>query len=119
MKKKFVVGCLLTITALLSLSSVAHGSTGPTIVKITAKKFEFTPSAITVKKGIPVILQLSSEDRTHGFSSPGLNLRADIAPGKPSEVKFTPEKAGEFNFFCDVFCGSGHDSMEGKITVVE
>jgi cytochrome c oxidase subunit II len=118
MNRKVVAGFLLTFTSLLSLWSGASGS-APTVVKITAKKFEFTPSAITVKKGVPVILELTSEDRTHGFSSPGLNLRADIAPGKPSEVRFTPEKTGEFNFFCDVFCGSGHDTMEGKITVVE
>jgi cytochrome c oxidase subunit 2 len=26
---------------------------------------------------------------------------------------------GEFPFHCDVFCGSGHDQMEGTIKVTE
>ena len=25
----------------------------------------------------------------------------------------TPTKIGEFTFLCDVFCGSGHENMEG------
>lgn len=119
MKKKIETCFILTTCFVFSIWSSAIGSTAPTVVKISAKKFEFTPSTITVKKGTPVILQLTSEDRTHGFSAPALNLRADITPGKTSELTFTPAKAGDINFFCDVFCGSGHEGMEGKITVTE
>lgn len=119
MKKIFEIFGVLTICFGSSFWSTAIGSNEPNTVKITAKKFEFSPKQVTVKKGVPCILQLTSEDRNHGFSAPALNLRADIAPGKPTEIKFTPEKTGDFNFFCDVFCGSGHDVMEGKITVVE
>lgn len=119
MKKRIQICLLLTFCLAFSIWSSAIGSNAPAIVKISAKKFEFTPNAVTVRKGVPVVIQLTSEDRTHGFSAPGLNLRADIAPGKPTELTFTPSKTGDFNFFCDVFCGSGHDTMEGKITVVE
>jgi cytochrome c oxidase subunit 2 len=119
MRRKVATWLILTACFSFSVWSSAIGSNAPKVVKITAKKFDFTPSAITVKKGVPVILQFTSEDRAHGFSAPGLNLRTDITPGKAAEVSFTPSKTGEFNFFCDVFCGAGHDSMEGKITVVE
>jgi cytochrome c oxidase subunit 2 len=68
---------------------------------------------------VPVVLQLSTEDRSHGFYAPSLNLRADILPGKVTELKVTPQKTGDFDFFCDVFCGSGHESMLGKIKVVD
>lgn len=119
MKKFFETFVVLTLCFGYSIWSTAIGSNEPSLVKISAKKFEFSPKQVTVKKGVPCIIQLTSEDRTHGFSSPALNLRADIAPGKPTEIKFTPQKTGDYNFFCDVFCGSGHEDMEGKITVIE
>jgi cytochrome c oxidase subunit II len=30
-----------------------------------------------------------------------------------------PDKTGTFIFVCDVFCGSGHERMQGTITVVD
>jgi cytochrome c oxidase subunit 2 len=88
-------------------------------IKVSARRYEFMPSEITLKKGVPVVLQLSTEDRSHGFYAPSLNLRADILPGKVTELKVTPAKTGDFDFFCDIFCGSGHESMLGKIKVIE
>jgi Icc-related predicted phosphoesterase len=52
------------------------------VVKITAKKFEYSPKEITLKKGVPATLELVSLDRLHGFSCPGLDIRSDIVPGK-------------------------------------
>ncbi|MBU6455468.1 MAG: cupredoxin domain-containing protein [Cyanobacteria bacterium REEB67] len=89
------------------------------VIKITARRYEFTPSEITLKKGVLVVLQLSTADRSHGFYAPDLNLKADIRPGKTTELKLSPAKTGNFDFFCDVFCGSGHESMLGKIKVVD
>jgi cytochrome c oxidase subunit 2 len=89
------------------------------IIKVSAKRFEYSPQEFSLKKGVPVVLQLSTEDRKHGFSIPSMNLRADIEPGKVTELKVTPQKTGKFDFFCDVFCGSGHEGMNGKITVIE
>ena len=53
------------------------------MIEITAKKFEFTPSEITLKKGEPVILRLTSADRVHGFMSNPLEIDTDIPPTKP------------------------------------
>ena len=97
----------------------AFSDEGVKIIKISAKRFEYNPQQITLKKGVPVVFQLTTEDRLHGFNVPSMNLRADIVPGKVIELKVTPQKAGEFDFFCDVFCGSGHEGMNGKITVIE
>jgi cytochrome c oxidase subunit 2 len=54
---------------------------------------------------------------THGFSSPQLKLHAKVEPGKTTELKFTPKKAGSYEVFCDVFCGPGHGDMSGTIKV--
>ncbi len=89
------------------------------IIRVSASSFEFMPSEITVKKGVPVILQLVSRDRHHGFKLAAFQVRADIAPGAVQTVRFTPDKTGKFTFICDVFCGDGHEDMSGTITVTE
>ena len=87
------------------------------VIRIVAKKFEFMPNAITLRKGVPVIIELSSMDVIMGFNCTDLKVRADILPGKTARVRLTPERPGEFAFFCDIFCGSGHEDMNGTITV--
>jgi len=89
------------------------------VIQITAKRFEYSPKEITLKKGVPVVLEFTSLDRLHGFDCPGLKLRLDIRPGKVNTLRFTPDKAGTFPFHCDNFCGSGHEGMRGTIIVTE
>ena len=59
-----------------SLSRAAATSRGgrrePRVVRIVAKRFSFTPSEVRLKKGEPVVLELVSEDRVHGFKLPGV-----------------------------------------------
>jgi cytochrome c oxidase subunit 2 len=87
------------------------------VIKISAKKFEFTPSEITLKKGEPVVLELTTEDVTMGFYAKELNASAEIVPGKVTPLRLVPDKTGSFDFICDVFCGDGHEDMGGKIHV--
>lgn len=89
------------------------------VIRITAKKFDFTPSDISVKKGVPVALELTSSDRVHGFNLPDFKLTAKIEPGKVTRVEFTPDKTGEFTFSCNIFCGSGHEDMAGRLIVTD
>jgi cytochrome c oxidase subunit 2 len=89
------------------------------VIRITAKKFDFTPNEISVKKGVPVALELTSSDRVHGFSLTDFQLTAKIEPGKVTRVAFTPDKTGEFTFSCNIFCGSGHEDMAGRLIVTD
>ena len=89
------------------------------VIQITAKRFEYSPKEITLKKGVPVVLEFTSLDRLHGFNCPGLKVRLDIRPGKANTLRFTPDKVGMFPFHCDNFCGSGHEGMKGMIIVTE
>jgi cytochrome c oxidase subunit 2 len=89
----------------------------PAEIRISAKKFEFHPNKVTVKAGQPVVLVLTSEDRIHGFKMPDLGVRTDIVPGQETRVTLLPAKAGSFTFFCDVFCGDGHEDMDGTLIV--
>ncbi len=88
------------------------------VIGIKAKKFSFTPDKITLTKGEPVVFELSTEDVLMGFSVHDLGVRADIVPGRTVQLRLTPQKAGEFEFACDIFCGDFHEDMQGTITVV-
>lgn len=88
------------------------------VIKINARKFEFVPGVITLKKGVPVILELTSSDVLMGFYAPDLKARATIIPGVVTRIRITPENTGVFTFLCDIFCGDGHENMNGTITVV-
>ena len=87
------------------------------VIHITARKFEYSLGALSLKKGVPVVIELTALDRVHGFNLPECGVRADAVPGKVTRIRFTPTKTGEFVFFCDVFCGDGHEEMSGVLTV--
>lgn len=88
-------------------------------VSMLAMKFDYLPDTVTVKKGRPVVLELSALDRVHGFDVPGLGLRTDIPPGPPTILHFTPQTPGAYNLHCDNFCGDGHEGMVGRIIVTD
>lgn len=110
---------ILTFIMFLGLANVFAENNAEKVIKITAKKFEYSPNEIRIKKGVPVILELTSLDRVHGFNCPDLGVRADIFPDKISRVRIVPEKAGTYEFHCDIFCGDGHEGMSGTIVVEE
>ena len=104
--------------ALVLAPAAGHGAE-PRVVKISAKKFEFTPSEVRVRKGETVVLELKSEDRRHGFELPAFKIRKDIVPKEVTRVVLTPGEAGTFAFHCDVFCGDGHEDMTGTVVVTD
>ncbi len=88
----------------------------------------FIPGNITLLKGQPVELTIYNfDDAKHSYTSEELGFDFD-APGSTKEgeatvntFKFTPEKAGTFNWLCDEPCdpwAMAHDGyMMGSIVV--
>jgi cytochrome c oxidase subunit 2 len=111
--------CEIGLVGVPSMISLTRASDNPKVIEITAKKFEFTPNQITLKKGEPVILRVTTADRVHGFMSRPLKFDTDIAVGKATDVAVTPDTVGDFTVICDHYCGTGHGGMNMKITVVE
>ena len=113
-------GALAVVAGLLAAASpLARAEEGPRIIVITAKRFEFSPREITLKKGETVKLQLKSEDVTHGFFLRPLGIDRDIPAGETAEVTVTPQEAGRYRAICDHFCGAGHGGMKMTIVVEE
>ena len=86
-------------------------------IDMTAKQWEFEPGTVTVKEGQKVKLNIKSVDVTHGFALPDFGVSQRLEPGKTEIVEFTADKKGTYTFFCNVACGSGHQSMKGTLVV--
>ena len=110
---------LLALALLASASFARHDDAAPTVIELKAKRFAFTPGEITLKKGEPTVLRLTTEDVTHGLYLKPLKLDALIEPGKTTDVTVTPQQTGKFVAICDHFCGAGHGNMHLVVNVVE
>ena len=121
MRKELAWACVAAFVGLaIAFYALAQPATPEEpVVRIVAKRFNYIPGAVTIKKGVPVVFELTSEDVLMGFTVPDLDLRAEIVPGKATRVRVVPQKTGTFVFLCDIFCGVGHEEMNGKVTVVE
>ena len=114
-RRRMTAGIVLLGAGALGLGAAAQPA--EQVIRIVTKKFEFTPNEIRLKKGVPAVLEFTTADVFMGISAPDFGVRADILPGKVTRVRVMPDKAGTFDFICDVFCGSGHEDMSGTIVV--
>ena len=111
--------CGIALAAVAPKTNLASAAVNPKVIVISAKKFQFTPNEITIKKGEPVILRMTSTDRVHGFMSKPFKIDTDIPPDKTTDIAVTPATAGNFTIICDHYCGTGHSNMKMKVTVVQ
>lgn len=103
----------------LALTGFAPAADAPRRIEVSVKRFEYLPAEVTVKKGEPVVLALTTQDVAHGLKFKELNLNTKLEKGKTSELAFTPTTVGDFVGHCSVFCGSGHGSMTLTLHVTE
>ncbi|MBF0563578.1 MAG: cupredoxin domain-containing protein, partial [Alphaproteobacteria bacterium] len=91
------------LAAAVAVAALAAGAAAEERhIAITAKRFEFRPREVVLKKDEPVVLEITATDRPHGFSVPALGVRATVAPGEPALIHITPTTVGRFSFSCDV-----------------
>jgi cytochrome c oxidase subunit II len=87
-------------------------------VKMTAKKYEFSPNMVKVNAGTRIIFKITAIDREHGFEIANVkDSCVKIKKGETATVEYLAEKAGTVEFRCCVFCGLGHHGMKGKIVI--
>src|SRR5277367_563111 len=115
--KKIIGGSV--VVGSFALSAFASAQDAPKRIDVSVKRFAYEPAEITVKKGEPVVLEITTQDVAHGLKFKELNLNTKIEKGKPGELVFTPTKTGDFVGHCAVFCGSGHGSMTLTLHVTE
>jgi cytochrome c oxidase subunit 2 len=90
----------------------------PTIIEVTARRFEFVPSTIEVTVGDHVRLVVKSDDGVHGFEIKKFKVNKLIPRGgKPVTIDFVANAAGTFPILCSEECGEGHEGMSGSLVV--
>lgn len=105
----------------LAQDAASNSQAAPNVheIQVTAKKYEFSPNPIRVKKGEPVRLIITATDHDHGIQLDAFHIKQKLKKGVPTTIEFTPDKAGTFPFKCSVFCGLGHGGMKGELVVEE
>jgi cytochrome c oxidase subunit 2 len=121
MKLKLILPAVLFAALIVALFTpqLVRAQTAPRRIEVTAKRFDFIPAEITVKKGEPVVIVLKSADVAHGLSFRDLGVNVKVGKGQTRELAFTPTKTGDFVGQCSVFCGGGHGRMKLTLHVVE
>lgn len=93
-------------------------------IEMTAGDWFFDPNEITVQEGQQIRLEITTwnnqtERYDHGIGIPALGVEADLPAGETTVVEFTADEPGEYQFFCNTFCGQGHSDMRGTLIVEE
>ena len=78
---------------------------------IDAFRFGYNPNTVTIKKGGRVRLNINNTDTKHGIRIPDLGISGN------ESLEFVADKSGEFNWYCNNYCGDGHQTMAGKLIV--
>ncbi|HDZ22472.1 hypothetical protein LCGC14_0615610 [marine sediment metagenome] len=89
----------------------------PRIIEIQAKRFEYTPSEITLQKNELVTLRLVSMDVAHGLYLDGYDINMNVEAGETTTRTLRADKTGRFSFRCSVTCGPFHPYMIGYMNV--
>ena len=85
--------------------------------RLTARKYQFSPTTTCVKQGDRVRLIITAIDADHGFKLEAFNIGRILSKGEPVTIEFTADRTGSFLFECSHFCGLGHRKMKGQLTV--
>ncbi len=96
------------------------------VIDLEADMEGFSQQEIRVKVGEPVTVRLTSLDNSHHTDGGGkhqwavdeLGLDIVVQPESSDYVTFTPDKPGEYTFYCDICCGGkANPTMSGKLIV--
>jgi cytochrome c oxidase subunit 2 len=72
-----------------------------------------------VPVGRAVKLIMTSEDVIHDVFVPAFRVKADVLPGRYTNIWFQPTKPGRYHLFCAEYCGTRHSGMIGQVVVME
>ncbi len=75
-------------------------------------------NVLHVALGKPVKLTMISQDVIHAFYVPAFRVQWMVVPGRYTEIWFTPTQIGEYHLFCNMYCGTQHSEMGGKVVVM-
>jgi len=111
----------IIVTGTSASTATRAQSSTPRIIEVTAERFEFWPSEISVAEGEQVEFRIRSDDTMHGFRIVGAGTNVLVPKRGKGQVvaRFTAATPGRFTFECSRMCGAGHNFMRGELVVRE
>ncbi|AFZ60145.1 cytochrome c oxidase subunit II [Anabaena cylindrica FACHB-243] len=76
-----------------------------------------TTGELHIPVGQQVEMNMTANDVIHAFWVPEFRLKQDVIPGRQSEIRFTPNKVGEYTLICAELCGPYHGAMRTQVVV--
>jgi heme/copper-type cytochrome/quinol oxidase subunit 2 len=102
---------------LACLLALATAATPQDEQQVLASRTGFRPALLKIRKGETLKLLLKTADEEHCFALDALRVEKRIAPGRTTVVELTPDRAGEFPFYC---CLEPDEAkLRGKLVVEE
>ncbi len=115
-----VLACTIgPIVATLAYESYRTRDLTGEILARAPEKGNYSPQIVKVPFGQKVKLRIRNVDTVmHGFAIPALEVDAgEIKAGHYAILEFTPEKPGEYDFYCTTWCSEFHLQMRGVLEV--
>ena len=72
-----------------------------------------------VPVGKRVKLVMTTEDVLHDVYIPAFRTKADVVPGRYTNIWFEATKPGKYHLYCAEYCGLNHSGMGGWVYVME
>lgn len=121
---------ILVLFGLTAKSLVQVNKAVPGALKVEVTGYQFwwdfhypglglrTSNELVLPAGVPVELEVTSQDVIHSFWAPGLAGKRDAIPGQKTLLHFTPEKPGNYYGVCAELCGPSHARMLFRVLVL-
>lgn len=103
---------------------------GTVVVRLVMARYLVHPQEVTIPADTVVTFRVATPDVVHGLNVPGTNVNTMVVPGYVAQVRTqlqfrevrkhgiaNPDGSVTVPLFCNEFCGYGHQSMWGRITV--
>ena len=84
---------------------LAVPATGAVPIEVSVADGVYTPARIEVARGRPLVLRFTRQDPSPCAEQvifADLGVSADLPLNQPTDVRVTPEQAGEFEFTCQM-----------------
>jgi cytochrome c oxidase subunit II len=95
------------------------GGPQPREWRIVARKYAFSEPKIEVRQDDLVKITLETADIPHSFTiDEPYRIAKRATPGHPVVFEFRADKAGTFDFYCNLKADDGCRAMKGKLIVL-
>lgn len=98
-----------------------RSSAEPIDIYLAAYQWGYTPEVLRLETGVLYRFRMMAVDVAHGASlrlGPAARI-VRLRPGALVEQEVTFSRPGEYLLYCTVYCGIGHDRMQGRIVVTQ